>query len=89
MTNILKSLYEERFYANWQATPEYQELADKEGELWEQVKPLIGQKMIDQIMRSQSDLSYHTNYEWFREGFRLGASLILELYIGPVAAKSD
>ena len=45
--------------------------------------------MIDQIMSSQSDLSYHTNYEWFREGFRLGASLILELYIGPVAAKSD
>ena len=100
MTNILKSLYEERFYANWQATPEYQELADKERRISFRFQrdgyflfsappapqrgagvsgPLIGQKMIDQIMSSQSDLSYHTNYEWFREGFRLGAALMLEL----------
>lgn len=79
MTDIIKELYEERFYTNWRATPEYQALADREDELWEQVKPLIGQKIIDQLMGSQSDLSYQTNYEWFREGFRLGASLMLEL----------
>ena len=79
MTDILKGLYEQRFYANWQATPEYRELADKEAALWEQVKPLIGRKVIDQIQDSHSDINYQTNYEWFREGFRLGASLILEL----------
>lgn len=79
MTSILKELYEERFYANWQVTPEYQALADKEGELWEQVKPLIGRKMIDRLLDIQSDLAYQGNYEWFREGFRLGASLMLEL----------
>ena len=79
MTDILKELYEERFYNNWQITPEYQELNDKETALWEQVKPLIGQKIIDQLTSSQSDVTYQSNYEWFREGFRLGAGLILEL----------
>lgn len=79
MTNTLKKIYEEKFYTDWQATPEYRALVDKEDELWEQVKPLIGQKMIDQLMDSQSDVSYQTNYEWFCKGFRLGASLMLEL----------
>ena len=54
-------------------------MTDKETALWEQVKPLIGQKIIDQLTSSQSDVSYQTNYEWFCEGFRLGASLMLEL----------
>lgn len=79
MTDILKELYEERFYTHWQTTPEYRKLADKEAALWEQAKPLLGQKLIDQLSNSQSDVSYQTNYEWFREGFRLGASLVLEL----------
>ncbi len=79
MTDILKELYEERFYTHWRATPEYRTLTQKEDELWEQVRPMLGQKMIDQLMSSQSDVSYQTNYEWFREGFRLGASLMLEL----------
>ncbi|MDE6932836.1 MAG: hypothetical protein K2P37_09150 [Oscillospiraceae bacterium] len=79
MTSALKKIYEEKFYANWQITPEYRALSEKEQELWEQVKPLIGQKMIDRLMDSQSDISYQTNYEWFREGFLLGASLMLEL----------
>lgn len=79
MTDELKKIYEEKFYSDWQVTPEYQALTEKEDELWEQVKPLIGQKAIDQIMDSQSNISYQTNYEWFRKGFLLGASLILEL----------
>ena len=79
MTGELKKIYEEKFYTEWQATPEYQALAEKEDELWEQVKPLIGQKVIDQLMDSRSNVSYQTNYEWFRKGFLLGASLMLEL----------
>ena len=79
MTDELKKIYEERFYTDWQVTPEYRALAEKEDELWEQVKPLIGQKVIDQLMDSRSNVSYQTNYEWFRKGFRLGASLMLEL----------
>lgn len=80
MTDILKELYKEKFYINWRATPEYQALERKEGELWDQVKPLLGQEMIDQLMDSQSAVAYQSNYEWFREGFRLGAGLLLELF---------
>ena len=79
MTDELKKIYEERFYTDWQVTPEYRALTEKEDELWEQVKPLIGQKVIDQIMDSQSNVSYQANYEWFRKGFLLAASLMLEL----------
>lgn len=79
MTDVLKKLYEESFYINWRTTPEYRALAKKENELWEQVKPLIGPETIDQLMNSQSRVSYQTNYEWFCRGFRLGAGLMLEL----------
>lgn len=79
MTDTLKKIYEDRFYTDWRVTPEYRTLADAEEALWEQVKPLIGPKMIDQLMESQSHVNYQTNYEWFQKGFRLGASLMLEL----------
>ena len=79
MTDIIKQIYEDRFYANRPLTEEYQTLADKECILWEEARPLLGRELADKIQDNQSDINYQTNYEWFREGFRLGASLRLEI----------
>ena len=79
MPDILKELYEEKFYTDWRITPEYQALAQQASMLWEKVEPLLGREVMEQLTRSEDDLSYQTNYEWFRKGFRLGASLMLEL----------
>lgn len=79
MSDIIKELYTERFFADRPLTEEYQALAKKDSEIWAKVKPILGRALMDQIQSSQSDLCYQTNYEWFREGFCLGASLMLEL----------
>ncbi len=79
MTDILKEIYIERFFARRPLTEEYQALADKDGALWEKVRPLLGKELVDQMQHCQSDINYQTNYEWFREGFQMGAALMLEL----------
>ena len=79
MNDMLKQIYKDKFFSSRPLTEEYQTLADKDCTLWEKARPLLGQELIDQIQDNQSDINYQTNYEWFREGFRLGASLMLEL----------
>ena len=79
MTDILKQIYEDKFFARRPLTEEYQSLSEKDGILWEKARPLLGRELTDKIQNNQSDINYQTNFEWFREGFRLGASLMLEL----------
>ena len=79
MTDVLKQVYKDKFFARRPLTEEYQSLAEKDGILWKEARPLLGRELMDKIQNSQSDINYQTNYEWFREGFRLGASLMLEL----------
>lgn len=79
MTDIIKEIYEERFFGERHLSEEYRALEDKDSALWQKVRPLLGRELIDQMQNSQSDINYQTNYEWFREGFRLGAGLMREL----------
>ena len=79
MTDIIKALYAARCAADLPLSEECLKLIQEDGKLWEKVKPLIGREAIDELLYSSSDIAYQTNYEWFREGFRLGAGLMLEL----------
>ena len=54
-------------------------LSEKDNELWEKVKPILGLSVVDELMNSRADLSYESNFAWFQEGFRLGAALMLEV----------
>lgn len=82
MTDIIKEIYKERFFGERPLSEEYRALEDKDSALWQKVRPLLGRELIDQMQNSQADITYQTNYEWFREGFRLGASLMPEVYQG-------
>lgn len=79
MTDIIKVLYAAHCAADRPLSEECLKLIQEDDKLWEKVKPLIGREAIDELLYSSSDIAYQTNYEWFREGFRLGAGLMLEL----------
>lgn len=53
----------------------------KEGEaLWEKAAELLGRETVDQLVLAQGGQLQEESYDWFREGFRLGALLMLELF---------
>lgn len=77
MRDTLKELYE---YARLTRalSEEYKALEEQNGALWDKVRPLLGMQTVDELMDSYADLSWQMNYEWFREGFRMGVALMLE-----------
>lgn len=79
MTNTLRELYEEKVVCSYTFSEEHRRLRKQETELWDKVTPLLGREAVDKLLQNQGDIQELTNFEWFREGFLLGASLMLEL----------
>ena len=79
MTDMLKELYESPLYIDCPPSEELQALQKKEAEIWSKVQPLLGLEVIDEINDIQAGIANEKNLAWFRKGFRLGASLMLEL----------
>lgn len=79
MTDQLKEIFETKFDTIRPISPEYSELWDKEIKFMDTLRPILGTETVDKIDDLYVDIAYQTNYEWFCEGFRLGASLMLEL----------
>ena len=79
MTDILRQLYENGQFLSGVITEEFRALRGKERDLWKEVEPLVGLDMIDKIKDAQAAALNEANFIWFRKGFRLGVSLMLEL----------
>ncbi len=79
MTDILKELFESPFYDEDEPTEKLKALCEKESALWNEALPILGLDTIDKITNVQAAIAHEINLDWFRQGFRLGASLILEL----------
>ena len=81
MTNTLRELYDTLRAMGVEADVDVENtpLSQKDSELWEKVKPILGLGVVDELMNSRADISYESDYAWFREGFLLGAGLMLEL----------
>ena len=73
MTDILKELFDSPFYSR--CDPLYQ----RESELWEKLVPELSPEALDSLNAAQADIARADNLQWFREGFRLSASLMLHL----------
>ena len=54
-------------------------MTDEESVAWEKAITLLGEKAVDEMVSAQCRSQVETEYEYFREGFRLGARLVLEL----------
>ena len=79
MTDILKELFESPFYGGCDPSETLTALRKRETELWDQLLPVLGLETIDEINDTQGAIAHEINLQWYREGFRLGASLMLEL----------
>ena len=79
MNDILKNLYESEGIFNMPFSEKYKALCQKDAKLWRKLEPLLGVDTLDELSDSCASVEEQGNYEWFRRGFRLGASLMLEL----------
>ena len=79
MPDILKELFNSSFYDERSVPEKLQPLRDKEAELWEKVLPILGMETVDALNDADGAVVDALNLHWFREGFRLGAGLMLEL----------
>lgn len=82
MNDILKKLYESEGVFNIPFSEKYKALCQKDAKLWEKLEPLLGIDTLDELSDSCASVKDQSNYEWFREGFRLGASFMLEVFQG-------
>lgn len=79
MTDILKELFDSPLYIDRAPSEELLALRAEESKLWDKIQPLIGLEIMDELNDVQAGIDNEKNLTWFREGFRLGAGLILEL----------
>jgi hypothetical protein len=83
MTDILKELFESPYYCGYDRTEELTELEKKLSSLWEQVTRLVGLDLVDEIYNTEAEIASIKNLQWYKEGFHLGAMLMLELLYTP------
>lgn len=79
MTDIIKEIFESPLYMDRVPSEELLALRAEECELWDKIQPLIGLEMMDKLTDIQASIDNEKSLTCFREGFRLGAGLILEL----------
>ena len=79
MKDILKDLYINHFIEAHEPSPEYWEARRLEAALQNQLMAGLTREESDRLTGRQADLELVSNLEWFREGFRLGVLLMLEL----------
>ena len=80
MTDILKELYEnENLFRMMPVSDTYKALCEKDAQSWAKLEPILGADTLDELSDITALVKDQSNFEWFRWGFRLGASLMLEL----------
>ena len=79
MQDILKSLYTGSFTAQPAPNTQYFQQANQVEDLWEKVRELIGEDLLEELRAAENSIQFEHNFNWYREGFRLGALLMLEL----------
>ncbi len=79
MSDIIKELFESPLYIDRAPSEELLALRAAELELWDKIQTLIGLETLDKLTDIQASIGNEKSLTWFREGFRLGASLMLEL----------
>ena len=57
----------------------YHPMTKEESAAWEKAIALLGEEAVDEMVGAQCRSLTETQYDYFREDFRLGALLMLEL----------
>ena len=75
MTDLLRELC----FGTYEPKANYHDMSAEDRAVWEKVKTILGREMMDELLYSQCQILQENYLDWFREGFRLGALLMLEL----------
>ena len=75
MQNILKELCE----GGYAPKIDIHNMNKEDAAVWERTREILGDDAIDQLLYSQCETDQETYFDYFRQGFRLGALLMLEL----------
>ena len=75
MQDLLKDI----FNGIYEPKPTPHPMTQAESAAWEKAIALLGEKAVDEMVSAQCRSLAEMEYEYFREGFRLGARLMLEL----------
>ena len=79
MASVIYRIYEHIISKDYQVSQEYRDLYKKEDKVWDKARPLLSKELIEELQNSQGDVQMQSNLDWFREGIRVGMSLMLEL----------
>ena len=77
MKDPLREIFE-HFQDFHSPTMEYRRLCRIEEGVLDQARSVMGTAFVDELLRRSADVSWQSEYEWFRDGFRLWAALMLE-----------
>ncbi|MDE7245638.1 MAG: hypothetical protein K2O18_16920 [Oscillospiraceae bacterium] len=80
MMNILKELYDGQYGVELPKTLEYRAVRHKNVEgFWDKIEEAMGPDFIEKNWENLSRQEELESFEYFRQGFHLGVSLMLEL----------
>ena len=77
--SILDDIYAERYSVGHPAGDIPREVLDQDAAFWEEVESILGEEAVGEQQKRACDISFEEERNTFREGFRLGALLMLEL----------
>lgn len=82
MDSILEKIYFRRL-EEYTPSAEHRVLCKRLDELWTAAGQVLEEEQISQLQNSENDVYFRSNYEWFREGWRMGMLLSLEMLGRP------
>lgn len=76
MTEVLREIFELKYDANYTIPCEKNELCDENEKIWDIIESYVGRDTVRTLQDQIWDLNHQITYEWFCEGFRLGAAMM-------------
>lgn len=76
--SILYDIYNDAYHAQEHRPKLPKEIQEQDLAFWEKVTEALGADYVDQHLYRLSEKEHLTDYDHFREGFRLGVQLMLE-----------
>ena len=77
--SMLEDIFHNYYNAQLPQTPEYKALRERRLKFWDYIEEKVGREYLDENWKDFSDMEEAEQFRYFREGFVLGASLMLEL----------
>lgn len=80
MLNLLYEIYADNYDITPKRDKKQQELYEKLCTEWEKVQRLFGDEFVNHIFNIQGELEDWQSFCYYRQGFRLGAQLMMEVF---------